>query len=70
MTQLEGTENRVAVARKDYNDSVQVINASVRRFPSNIIAWMASVHKRVYLETPETQKTTPVVDFSNLAPQE
>ncbi len=61
--ELAGTENRIAVARKDYNDSVKTINATIRTFPSNIIASFSEIKARDYFEVSETEKATPEVKF-------
>ena len=61
--ELAGTENRIAVARKDYNDSVKTINATIRTFPSNIVASFSGIKAREYFEVSETEKATPEVKF-------
>jgi LemA protein len=63
--QLEGTENRVAVARTDYNDAVNQLNAYVRRFPYNITAKIFGIGKpRPYFQaTAEAQQGPPQVKF-------
>jgi LemA protein len=61
--ELAGTENRIAVARKDYNEAVAVVNAKVRRLPSSIFAGMADVSKREPFKAAETAKTAPTVQF-------
>lgn len=60
---LEGTENRISVERMKYNDLVQNFNASVKRFPSSVIASMAGVHERSYFEVSDVAKEVPKVDF-------
>src|SRR6476660_5121200 len=45
-SQLEGTENRIKVARNDFNDAVQTYNTKVRSFPTNIFAGMMGFHQR------------------------
>lgn len=62
-SQLEGTENRIQVARKDYNDIVKIYNAKVRRFPKNIIAGIFNFDKKVYFEADEGSKSAPAVSF-------
>lgn len=62
-SQLEGTENRIQVARKDYNDIVKIYNAKVRRFPKNIIAGIFNFEKKVYFEADEGSKSAPAVSF-------
>ncbi len=61
--ELAGTENRIAVARMDYNNSVQIINSSIRVFPTNIIAGMIGIKKRDYFEAEESKKSAPNVKF-------
>jgi len=61
--ELAGTENRLAVARMDYNETVKALNSSIRVFPSNVIAGMAGVEKREYFEAEESKKTAPDVKF-------
>src|SRR5438093_9088588 len=63
--QLEGTENRIAVARQDYNESVNTYNAYIRRFPQVLTAKVLGKKPRVYfeLQTPGAAEA-PKVDFS------
>lgn len=61
--EIAGTENRLAVARKDYNDSVKVINATIRTFPMSIIAGISGVKSREYFQVEETSKGVPQVKF-------
>lgn len=61
--ELAGTENRLAVARKDYNDAVQSYNVMVKRFPANILAGMFGYEKREYFEAAEGSKEVPKVEF-------
>jgi LemA protein len=63
--QLEGTENRIAVARNDYNNAVQDYNVRVRRFPSNIFAGMLGFHPKVPFEADPGTRNAPTVDFGN-----
>ncbi len=63
---LEGTENRLVVARQRYNETVQQLNAFVRQFPGRFFAALAGVEKRTYFETPSEERRTPKVDFSDL----
>lgn len=60
---LEGTENRIAVERKRYNESVQLLNTFVRTFFGRFYAMFAGVSNADYYEVPETQKSTPKVKF-------
>ena len=61
--QLEGTENRINVARKDYVDSVKTYNVAVRRFPGGLIAGMFGFEPKPQLEVPEGVTQRPDVDF-------
>lgn len=61
--EIAGTENRLAVARKDYNDSVRVINATVRTFPMSIIAGMSGIKAREYFQIEEGTQKVPQVKF-------
>ena len=60
---LEGTENRIAVERKRYNDSVQILNTYIRTFFGRFYAMFAGVSKAEYYEVPEAEKTVPKVKF-------
>ena len=62
-SQLEGTENRINVARKDFNDSAKEYNTSLRRFPRNIIASMFGFDKRNYFEAEAGAEKAPKVEF-------
>ena len=61
--QLEGTENRIAVARKDFNAAAQQYNVSVRRFPANLVARMFGFGQKPYFESPEGAAAAPQVTF-------
>jgi len=61
--EIAGTENRLAVARKDYNDSVKIINATIRTFPTSIIAGVAGIKAREYFQVEESAKAAPQVKF-------
>ena len=61
--QLEGTENRIAVARKRYNESVRAVNTYARSFFGRNFCSMAGVEKAEYFEATEQQKETPKVTF-------
>ena len=67
---LEGTENRLAVARQRYNAAVQELNAWVRQFPNSFYASLAGVQKRTYFETTDEERKVPKVDFSDLRKKE
>ena len=61
---LEGTENRVAVERKRYNDSVRILNAFTRKLLGRFYSSLAGVQGAEYFEISEEAKTAPKVDFS------
>lgn len=61
--QLEGTENRIAVARKDFNESVNTYNKGVRRFPMALFAKAFGFESRDAFEAAEGSETAPVVNF-------
>ncbi|MBF0559675.1 MAG: LemA family protein [Nitrospirae bacterium] len=60
---LEGTENRISVERKRYNDVVQVLNSYRRSFMGRFIAAIAGVGEAKYFETPTAERETPKVKF-------
>ncbi len=61
--QLEGTENRIAVARKDFNEVARTYNVAVRRFPSNLVAGLFGFEQKPYFDALEGAETAPVVNF-------
>ncbi|MFW5795229.1 MAG: LemA family protein [Bacillota bacterium] len=61
--ELSGTENRIAVARMDYNNSVKSLNAKIRTFPTSLIAVASGIDSRNYFEVEEAQKELPKVNF-------
>lgn len=63
MVQLEGTENRMAVARKDYVQAVNVYNLKVKRFPSNMFANMFGFTELPQFEASSDSKEVPKVEF-------
>ena len=63
--QLEGTENRIATARRDYNRTVQSYNSAVRSFPTNILAGMTGFERRIPFEADEGAQQAPTVDFGS-----
>ncbi|MCM3794505.1 LemA family protein [Priestia megaterium] len=65
MDSLEGTENRLAVARKDYNDEVAKYNKSVKRFPKSMLAGTFGFEKKPYFEVTNEEKEAPKVDFGS-----
>jgi LemA protein len=60
---LEGTENRIAVERKRYNDSVQELNTFIRTFMGRFYAVIAGVDKAQYYELPGAEQAAPQVKF-------
>lgn len=60
---LEGTENRIAVERKRYNEAVQLLNTYIRTFYGRFFAALAGVGSAEYYEVPEAEKETPKVKF-------
>ncbi len=64
MDELAGTENRIAVARKDYNDAVKQYNMKIKVFPNVLIARMFGFEERQYFEASSQAKSVPSVDFS------
>lgn len=61
--QLEGTENRVAVARNDYNDAARPYNTRLQSFPTNIVAGMFGFDKKPYFEADKGSEKAPQVNF-------
>lgn len=61
--ELAGTENRISVARRDYNDAVKTYNSSTKKFPSNIIAGMFGFGEEKYFEASEKAQEVPSVNF-------
>ena len=62
--ELAGTENRIAVARRRYNETVQQFNTRIRSFPASIIANSLGMEQKEYFEVPEAAREVPEVDFS------
>ncbi|HCT16537.1 MAG TPA: LemA family protein [Ruminococcaceae bacterium] len=61
--ELAGTENRIAVARKDYNEAVQSYNTMIKTFPKNILAGMFGFEKAEFFTASESSQTVPNVEF-------
>jgi LemA protein len=61
--QLEGTENRISVERRNFNDAARRFNTSIRTFPRNLIAGMCGFEKRPYFEAEESAAKAPEVKF-------
>lgn len=62
-SQLEGTENRITVARKDFNDAAKGYNQAIRQFPKNILASMFGFEKKSYFEAEAGSEKAPKVEF-------
>jgi LemA protein len=62
--ELAGTENRIAVARQDYNAAVNTYNAYIRQFPQLITARVTGAGPREYFTAPGEAQTVPTVDFT------
>ncbi len=63
--ELAGTENRITVARKDYNDAVKDFNTAIKRFPNNIFAGMFGFGEKDYFKAAEGANEVPTVQFDN-----
>jgi len=63
--ELAGTENRIAVARGRYNDTVRRYNTKIRVFPTNTVANGLGMAAREYFEITESEREVPQVDFSS-----
>lgn len=64
MDELAGTENRLSVARKDYNDSVKVYNTKIKTFPNVIFAGMMGFSPRDYFKAAPAASQVPSVEFN------
>ena len=62
-SQLEGTENRITVARRDFNAAAKEYNTVIRKFPKNIIAAMGGFEKHNYFEAEAGAEKAPKVEF-------
>jgi LemA protein len=62
--ELAGTENRIAVERRRYNETVRVYNTRIRSFPTNIIAGMFGFGKATFFEVPKERQEAPKVKFT------
>ncbi|HQP81291.1 MAG TPA: LemA family protein, partial [Paludibacteraceae bacterium] len=61
--QLEGTENRIQVARQKFNATAQTYNTMIRRFPKNLLAGIFGFDKKAYFEADEAAQKAPSVQF-------
>lgn len=62
-SQLEGTENRINTARRDFNEAAKGYNTTIRRFPKNILAGMFGFEKKAYFEAEQGAEKAPKVEF-------
>ncbi len=62
--QLEGTENRITIARKTFNETAQKYNKEIRLFPRNLVAKILGFEARAYFEAQAGAETAPIVDFN------
>ncbi|KGA84680.1 LemA family protein [Lysinibacillus fusiformis] len=69
MDELAGTENRLAVAREDYNNEVQQFNKHVKRFPGNLMAGMFGFEQKEYFKAAAGAEQAPSIDFSQSGTQ-
>jgi LemA protein len=61
--ELAGTENRIAVERRRFNEMVRVLNTKIRSFPTNLFAGMLGFEKATFFEVPEERQEAPKVKF-------
>ncbi len=64
-SQLEGTENRIAVERKNFNEVAQAYNTQLRTFPTNLLAGLFNFDAKPYFQAQAGAETAPTVDFSH-----
>lgn len=63
MDELSGTENRISIARKDYNEQVSIYNKKVKTFPGVFVANLTGFDKKEYFEADPSAQEAPEVDF-------
>ena len=61
--QLEGTENRIAVERRRFNEKVKIYNTYIRKFPTNLVASMFGFERQANFEADEVSEQAPEVEF-------
>lgn len=61
---LEGTENRIAIARQDYNGAVTLYNSALKRFPNSIISGAFGFNQKPFYKAAEGSQNVPKVNFS------
>ncbi len=64
MTELEGTENRISVERKKFNEAARAYNTHIKQFPANIFANMLGFEEKAYFTAAPSAQQVPTVDFS------
>jgi len=64
MTEYEGTENRIATARRDFNEAVKTYNSHIRKIPSNVTAGIFGFRKKGYFEANAGSENAPTIDFT------
>jgi LemA protein len=64
-SQLEGTENRIAVERRKFNETAQRFNARIRTVPASFVANMAGLHHKEYFQAEPTAQKAPEVKFGH-----
>ncbi len=62
-SQLEGTENRITVERRRFNEAAQVFNTLIRVFPNNFVAGFSGFKAKAYFQADEASQTVPKVKF-------
>jgi LemA protein len=65
MAELSGTENRIAVERRKFNETVQDYNTYIRKFPNNMTSGMFGFEKKGYFKATAGSETPPTVDFNS-----
>ena len=65
ISELEGTENRLFVARKDYNDTATEYNKTIRRFPTSVIASLFGFQRAELIEAEKDAKVVPKVNLTD-----
>jgi LemA protein len=63
-TQIEGTENRINIARQDFNQTVQGYNLQVRTFPNNLFAGVFGFHEKGYFQANPGTENPPDINFN------
>ena len=63
-TQIEGTENRINIARQDFNKTVKDYNLQVRTFPNNLFAGIFGFHEKAYYQANAGSEKPPDINFN------